>query len=276
MDDSTAVPAEPVDGTGQVPTVMVAALETAAQVTPFTTSPPFRRLDDDDMARIVLLQTDATHFQLYEGFRYDGMAGQWTVTPTDLPDTDLASIPPFLGWFASRYGNHTLAALLHDHLVRNGARLEPVVPRSDADDVFRTALDELEVPYLRARIMWAAVTLATRWRNSGAARVAVGLWMAAAASGIVALVWGLTTMNPGVVAAAVLCPLPASLLWSRRQLRAGVFGGYTLWLVAVPALINIAAYTAYNVAERAFRQGRKLRPANRARKIPGPPPYTAR
>jgi hypothetical protein len=36
-----------------------------------------------------------------------------------LGETDLASIPSFLGWFARRHGRHTPAALLHDQLIPN-------------------------------------------------------------------------------------------------------------------------------------------------------------
>jgi hypothetical protein len=228
------------------------------------------------MARIVLLQTDASHFQLYEGFRYAGAAGAWDVTPDDLPDTDLASIPLFLGWFTSRYGTHTLAALLHDHLVRNGAGLDPPVPRSDADDVFRTALLELDVPYVRASIMWAAVTFATRWRTSLVTRLAMGAWLAAAIAGLAALLTGLATRDLRLVAVAVAGPVPFALLWSRRQYLAGLVGGYTLWLVAVPAVVNLVAYALYDAAERALRWARRLRPANRAKDLPGPTPYSAR
>lgn len=237
---------------------------------------PFRRLNSDEPARIVLLQTDSTHFQLFEGFRYECAMGAWEVKPEDLPDTDLASIPTFLSWFASRYGKHTLAALLHDHLVRNGPRLTPPVQRCDADDVFRGALEELGVPFLRAGVMWSAVSFATRWHTSRVARAAAGVWLAAAALGIALLVWGAATVNPVAVAAAAVAPIPFALLWGPRRFRAGVLGGYTLWLIALPALANIAAYYgAYYLAERALRPLRKLRPANRGKTMTAPPPYQA-
>jgi len=237
----------------------------------------FTRIDSGEPARIVLRQTDSTHFELVEGFRYSGAAGSWVVTPADLPETDLASIPQFLSWFVSRYGNHTLAALLHDHLVHSGMRLEPPVSRPAADDVFLQALTELEVPYLRSRLMWSAVTLATRWRSSAGARVALGVWMLAAAAGIVALVWGLVTVDPTLVALAVLAPIPAALLWGWRQRGAGLLGGYMLWMLALPAALNIAVYTAYSMAERVIRRVRLLvRPATKKGQVAHPPPYSAR
>lgn len=254
------------------PTVVVAAVGPAR---PSDASTVFRRVDNDEPARIVLRQIDATCFELVEWFRYSGAAGAWVVTRSDLSSTDLASIPPFLSWFASRYGNHTLAALLHDHLVHNGLRLDPPVTRAKADDVFLTALTELDEPYLRSRLMWSAVTLGTLWRSSSRARWALRLWMLLAASGIAALVWGLVTMSLWLVAIAVLAPIPASLLWGWRQRGAALLGGYTLWLVFVPAALNIAVYQAYAVAERVIRRLR-LRSKGDKTQVTHPPPYAAR
>jgi len=259
---------------GRVPPTVVV---TDAGLPPQPGAPqPFRRLESDDPARIVLRQIDPTNFELVEGFRYVGPAGSWTVSPADLSRTDLASIPWFLGWFVSRYGTHTLAALLHDHLVSNGERLHPPVARHTADDVFRDALDDLGVPFLRARIMWAAVVFATRWRRVLIARLALVVWLAAALAGITALVWSAATMRPGLFVVALLGPIPFALFWGVREYRAGVVGGYTVWLVAAPALLNLAAYGIYAVAERGLRRLVAVRPDRRAADLPEPPPYTAR
>jgi hypothetical protein len=266
----------PFDRPGPAPTTMVVA-SSEAEAAPLVPGAlvPFRQLDRDLMARIVLLQKDTTNFALIEGFRYAGAAGSWTVQPADLQNTDLASVPRFLGWFASRYGRHTLAALLHDYLVRNGQRLDPKVTRAEADDVFRVALDELDVAFVRARIMWSAVTLATRWQESWAARLGIGLWMVAAVAGIVGLVMGAVMLDPVLFGLAALAPLPFALLWSRRQCWAGVYAGYTLWLIALPALVNLAAYGIYALTERVVRWARKLRPVNRSKDLPDPPRYEA-
>lgn len=264
---------EPSGMSGRVPpTVTVTDAGIAA---PPDAAQPFRRIESDEPARIVLRQIDPVHFELVEGFRYVGPAGSWTVTPEDLPRTDLASIPWFLGWFVSRYGAHTLAALLHDHLVSSGDRLDPPVARHVADDVFREALDGLGVPFVRARIMWAAVAFATRWLSL-VARLALLVWLAAALTGITALVWSALTFHPVVFVAALLGPIPFALLWGPREYRAGVVGGYTLWLVAVPALLNLVAYGIYATAERVLRRVIAVRSERTAAEIPKPPPYTAR
>jgi len=72
--------------------------------------------------------------------------------------TDFASVPRVFVWFLPRYGRYTRAAILHDYLwsvAVPAGRLS----RIDAGGVFRSAMRELEVSFLRRWIMWAAV----RW-----------------------------------------------------------------------------------------------------------------
>lgn len=228
-----------------------AAAKAVAEAT--TVMPPFRQLESDDPARIVLEQVNGNQFKLLEGFRYDGRAGTWTVLPEDLPTTDLASIPRAMGWFAGSYGVHTLAALLHDHLVRNGGRLDPPVPRYQADEVFRDALDDLGVNQLRSRIMWAAVAFATRWRSSWPAAAAMSLWVIGAVLGIAMVVTALIVGDLSLLIAAIVAPAPFSILWGRRELWVGLVGGYTLWFIALPTLFGALAYALYQLAELVFR-----------------------
>lgn len=81
--------------------------------------------------------------------------------------TDLASVPRSLTWLFPRYGKYTKAAVLHDYLCQHFRRaagddsLLPLEDRSDADEVFRHVMAELEVPWLRRWLMWAAVSWAT-------------------------------------------------------------------------------------------------------------------
>jgi len=72
--------------------------------------------------------------------------------------TDFASVPRVFVWFIPRYGRYTKAAILHDYLCRV-AIPEGRISRIDADGVFRQAMRELGVPFLRRWIMWAAVRL---------------------------------------------------------------------------------------------------------------------
>lgn len=83
----------------------------------------------------------------------------WTIgeVPASM-QTDFASVPRVFVWFLPRYGRYTKAAILHDHLWRD------LVPAGkltllEADGIFRRAMRELRVPFLRRWMMWAAV----RW-----------------------------------------------------------------------------------------------------------------
>jgi Protein of unknown function (DUF1353) len=71
--------------------------------------------------------------------------------------TDFASVPRMFVWLLPRYGRYTKAAILHDHLW--GEEVPHTISRRDADGIFRQAMRQLEVPFLRRWIMWAAV----RW-----------------------------------------------------------------------------------------------------------------
>ena len=72
--------------------------------------------------------------------------------------TDFASVPRAFAWFIPRYGRYTKAAILHDYLCRVAVPAGRI-SRIDADGIFRQAMRELGVPFLRRWIMWAAVRL---------------------------------------------------------------------------------------------------------------------
>jgi hypothetical protein len=80
--------------------------------------------------------------------------------------TDFASVPRVFVWFIPRYGRYTKAAILHDYLcsvcVPAGR-----VSRIEADGIFRQAMRELGVPFLRRWIMWAAVRLGALTNQAG-------------------------------------------------------------------------------------------------------------
>src|SRR5687768_5434661 len=96
-------------------------------------------------------------FELVEPVTYAGNTQAFTER-VGFP-TDLASAPPGFVWLLPCYGRYTRAAILHDYLWRNTASLQ--VSRSDADGIFRRAMRELGVPFLRRWMMWAAV----RWAS---------------------------------------------------------------------------------------------------------------
>jgi len=92
--------------------------------------------------------------------------------------TDFASVPRIFVWFIPRYGRYTKAAILHDHLC---SRVVPVghISRIDADGIFRQAMRELGVPFLRRWIMWAAVRLGALANPAGRKRWWAEAWRVA-------------------------------------------------------------------------------------------------
>jgi hypothetical protein len=129
---------------------------------------PFLKLEGEAPGDpfVELKQVGPNSFQLLHGFRYQVPPdGETYVVPAHNPDlppdapnnsTDLASVPFWLWWFVASYGLHTRAALLHDQLV-DLKRLD----RVEADRVFRLALEESKVRWMRRWLMWTAVSIAT-------------------------------------------------------------------------------------------------------------------
>lgn len=142
-------------------------------------------------------------------------------TPSDSP-TNLASVPSFMQWFESPYGNHTLAALIHDELIvdePNGGALE-----SDtlADRFFRKMLGASGIPWVKRWIMWGAVALRSRWAANGWRRITLIVWILAAIAGTSVFAAGLlNTAASGLV--------PTSTWW---------FHGAAAVLVGVSGLVR--------------------------------------
>lgn len=106
--------------------------------------------------RVVVEAVDEKEWKVLEPFSYEGTRQCFTV-PAGMR-TDFASVPRIFVWFLPRYGKYTLAAILHDHLWRTVAPAGDI-RYVDADGLFRRAMRDLGVPFLRRWIMWAAV----RW-----------------------------------------------------------------------------------------------------------------
>lgn len=230
----------------------------------------------DEPARFVVEQEGDTRFRLLagHGFQLNLADGSAPVLVTDetLPVTDLASIPGFLSWFVSRTGRHTPAALVHDRLVTPG--MDPVA-RAAADDLFLDLMARLDVPPVRRTVMWAAVSLATRWVSGWLARAAIVVWGVIAVCGLLSLVTGLVGSRPLWVIGALVAPAPASLLWGTKR-RAGLVGGYALLPVAVPAASSALGYATYWVIEEALRRIWALAPHKKAEDLPAPVAYQDR
>jgi hypothetical protein len=104
---------------------------------------------------LVVRQVGAVSWQLVEPLVYQGNRELFTV-PAGFR-TDFASVPRAYQWLIARSGQYTKAAVFHDWLVR----CRPEIPRSDTDALFRRALFELGVPFVRRWLIWGAV----RWSS---------------------------------------------------------------------------------------------------------------
>jgi hypothetical protein len=119
------------------------------------------------VADVVVKQRDDKNWRTQLELSYEGKKQNWTV-PRET-DTDFASVPRVFVWFLPRYGRYTKAAILHDYLWRTEAA-DGQISWIDADAVFRRAMRELQVPFLRRWMMWAAVRWAALTKPRGMER----------------------------------------------------------------------------------------------------------
>jgi predicted enzyme related to lactoylglutathione lyase len=101
-------------------------------------------------------QVDDQNWRVLKPIGYRAARERFDV-PVDSP-TDFASVPRMFVWLLPRYGRYTKAAILHDYLWRDRVRAGQLSLR-DADGIFRQAMRQLGVPFLRRWMMWAAVRI---------------------------------------------------------------------------------------------------------------------
>ena len=118
--------------------------------------------------------------------------------------TDFASVPRVFVWFIPRYGRYTKAAILHDYLCSVAVPASRI-SRIDADGIFRQAMRELGVPFLRRWIMWAAVRLGALTTPAGRKKWWTEAWR-------VALVAGVALPIVAPAAAVIVITLPVFYL----------------------------------------------------------------
>ncbi len=201
--------------------------------------------------------------------RSDMSTASWTVagidaactftvfsTPTEQPDTDLASIPTFMRWFVNTYGLHTLAALLHDNLIVDTPNDGALKSDTLSDRFFREMMHCCDVKFLKRWIMWAAVAMRSRWAAGGTRRVSVVVWGGLAAAGITSFVWSLGAFAgwPHALAPewmlliAVAMPFVAAPLWGKQYGASLVAAVAALWILP-PALLGVIGYLVYQALE---------------------------
>jgi hypothetical protein len=239
---------------------------------------PFFDGHGEPPARFALRQVDDDTFELLEPFRfYWELNGEELEVRADLiGQTDLASIPSYLGWFARRHGRHTPAALLHDQLITSAPANLPAnqrMPAAEADLLFRKSLLASDVPFVMSLALWTGVTLRTRFGMRPWGAVGIVVWFIAALVGTAAPIYGVVA-NLLLVALALIAPIPFALLWG-RQYRAGVVAGYAFWLVVLGSLPGWLAYQVYQAIEYLARFVLRIRSRDR-QPLPRPRAWSKR
>lgn len=209
---------------------------------------------------IVVAQRDRTTFQLGSTVEYLGeqtgleglvdptvVARIRRITPHDLPETDLVSVPGPFRWFVGRYGSHTPAALIHDRFIGAPDPI-PGLPDQYIDRYFRFMLAATGVRWLRRWIMWSAVAMRTRFSAGGLRRWSVVAWVALAVTGTAMLVTALLAGNYGLALLAAVGPVPCSVLWG-RQYGAGLVAAYSSPWIVPPTMLAVVAYLVYLLIE---------------------------
>ena len=133
--------------------------------------------------------------------------------------TDLASVPSWMWGLIASYGRQTAPALLHDQRTTMCSGMpgdQALQLRRIYDEEFRRALLDTGVAALRARLMWAVVTVQAYLQHAGARGRLLTASVGAGAIGLLAGVV-LAATGAGLVplAAAFLLTGALCLAWSR-------------------------------------------------------------
>lgn len=252
------------------------------------------------------------NYRVMRQFEYVDKLGYWYRVPKDVAEnsTDFASIPFFLTWLVPKDGTHTPAAVLHDALiggekdVHYETSVDATVPDRHADYLFREAMQQTGVAWLRRWIMWAAVALRSltvrvrkdettgkesqskRWGRILVVGVVTGAW--AVLSAIMALdvpdvirvdrdlpwldgrPWWSEVLNAvGMVAlgTVVVAVVFGIALWSTRGIGAGALAGVAVGFLGLPMLASLVGVGGYFVLEWVATQltGGPNRPVQRAK-----------
>lgn len=243
--------------------------------------------DRDADPRIVLerlIEDGVETFALRRRIGYDDrVLGQLLVPADPGFRTDLTSVPWLFTWLVPTTGAHLPAALLHDGLVAGDD--EPpsyvsteghLVPRDQADRVFRDALADTGTGVVRRWLVWTAVATATIYLGS-AAWSRARLWgyrVAASLTILLILVLGtLATLDlfdvgprlpwmgerrwwselVGGLAGAVAIPVLLGLTWGRFRTAGAILGVLLAVLlhVTVALLLLTGLYQAVEWCARA-------------------------
>lgn len=172
--------------------------------------------------------------------------------------TDLASVPHVFWSLIASYGRQTAAALLHDQEATRAGRLTPaqavIDERHWIDLMFQRALREQGIPRLRARLMWAFVSMQSFFEPALGRAIAiiagVVLSVVAMVLATVALVRLVTGTPPSaadwVHVALLVVPLVVMLVAKAgrvaRLTGTLILAGFFLWPIALLQVIAVGLF----------------------------------
>lgn len=175
---------------------------------------------------------------LTENLRYTAPSGDPTILVEEGFDTDLASVPHVLTWYAPRYGVYTRAAIVHDQLCRDREG-----DRFQADLIFRKGMEELGVPLIKRWVMWTAVTWGTIAANLArglpltlvtAAAVVVGSLLISGNTELGTAAVASLTVAMSLIGVTAVCYLESA----HRPLWPTLLAGY---LITIPSVLLVVA-----------------------------------
>lgn len=102
---------------------------------------------------------DGRNWKVVGGFTFIDEDGEVYTAPDGFV-TDFASVPRILWSLLPPTGDYGPAAVIHDFLVRKG-----VIKRSNADKVFKRALNVLKVSPWKIWVLYKGVCIGTWWNN---------------------------------------------------------------------------------------------------------------
>ncbi|TJY72510.1 DUF1353 domain-containing protein [Arthrobacter sp. CAU 1506] len=133
--------------------------------------------------------------------------------------TDLASVPTWMWGLIASYGRQTAPALLHDQRMAECSTLpagEALRLRRVYDEEFRRALLDTGVAALRARLMWAGISIQAYLEHSRVRGLLLAASVAVGALAFIAAIWFTAAgAGPLPVTAAVLLTGLLCLAWAR-------------------------------------------------------------
>ena len=180
------------------------------------------------------------------------------VEPEHLRDTDLASVPGPFQWWLNTYGLHTPASIVHDRFIGaptpgdvDAQRAQAALTPQKFDTYYRHMLAATGVSWPRRWLVWSAVAIRTRSKDAGSTRRRfMYLWFLLCGVGITALVAGALMGSWAWVAASLLLPAAASVLWGSQWMAGLIIAYLGVPLVAPPTVLAAPFRLLWRFIER--------------------------